>query len=144
LGLTLSTEANPGADPWFVGLTRAKPLYDAQSAEQGWKKNGNQIMVRCLLKHHKIPTFQVNTVYKYRAKVDIPVKGIGSVNVQVVRIIGGYSNYYYRNMKMSPVIMWHIVHYVTLISRMTLYFEVHTYEKETMMFKIFITSCKST
>ena len=30
-----------------------------------WKKNGNHILSRCLLKHYKIRIFQMNTAYKY-------------------------------------------------------------------------------
>ena len=29
-----------------------------------WKKNGNQIMLRCLLKHYKIRIYQVYTAEK--------------------------------------------------------------------------------
>ena len=48
----------PGADPGFVGWmdeTMVKPLCDAKSAEEGCRKFGNQIMVRC---HYKIRIFK--------------------------------------------------------------------------------------
>ena len=52
------------ADPRFFGWrvqTRAKPLCESLSAKEGdlypWKKNGNQIILRCPLKHYKIRIF---------------------------------------------------------------------------------------
>ena len=64
---------------------------------------------------------------------------IDSMHLQIVSIIGGYSIWYEKHENV-PVITWQIAHYINtfLISRLTFYFKFHTYEKETIMFKILL------
>ena len=38
-----------------------------------WKKNGNQVILRCLQKDYKMRIIQVYTVYKYWGEIETPV-----------------------------------------------------------------------
>jgi len=131
------TGANPGLFKCGGGSHQGWTIY---ARKRGlplslWKKNENQIMLRCLLKHYKIRIFQVlckNTGNSRHSREERPmVRDLVLVQCTGIYRLLGFCG---------------ITHYITkyLISRLTIYFKVDNYEKETVIFKIFITSCKST
>ena len=69
---------------------------------------------------------------------------IGSVYIEIVRIIGGYWICYLKHENVPSLDILCIMSLEYLISRLAIYLKVLTYDKETTMFNIFITSCKST